>query len=101
MSLDTAIQQIFTIFNLLEGLLWLGISAGFASAICISRRNTDLKAVAALLFLMFGVSDFVEIHTGGWYKPWWLLAWKASNLAGFVIVYVLYRRRSPQRPTDL
>lgn len=94
MSLDTTIQHTVAVFNLLEGLLWLSIAAGFTLALCKARSNADLKAVAAVLFLTFGLSDFVEIQTGGWYKPWWLLAWKASNLIGLVIVYILYRRRS-------
>jgi hypothetical protein len=94
MSLDNTIQHAVAVFNLLEGLLWLGIAAGLTWRLCRDRSNADLKAVAALLFLTFGLSDFVEIQTGGWYKPRWLLAWKASNLVGFVIVYAMYRRRS-------
>ncbi len=94
MSLDNTIQHAVAVFNLLEGLLWLAIAAGLTWRLCRDRSNADLKVVAALLFLTFGLSDFVEIQTGGWYKPWWLLAWKASNLVGFVIVYAMYRRRS-------
>ena len=94
MTLDNAIQHTFTLFNLAEGLLWLGIAAGLAFTIHRSRRNTDLRIVTAILFLTFGASDFVEIQTGGWYKPWWLLAWKALNLVGFVILFSQFRRRS-------
>jgi hypothetical protein len=56
--------------------------------------------VAALLFLVFGISDFVEITTGGWYKPWWLLLWKASCLVGFVIVHTFFRRRRVLRGNE-
>ena len=38
-------------------------------------------------FFAFGISDFVEIHTGAWYRPWWLLAWKATCVAGFPVVF--------------
>ena len=96
MILDTAIQHTFTLFNLAEGLLWLGIAAGFAFTMYKGYPNTGLRIVAAILFLTFGISDFVEIQTGGWYKPWWLLAWKASNLVGFVILFTQFRRRSTQ-----
>ena len=94
MCLDIAVRHAVEVFNLLEGLLWLGIAVGFASAFCTARSNADLKAGAAVLFLTFGLSDFVEIQTGAWYRPWWLLVWKASNLMGLIIVYVLYRRRA-------
>lgn len=94
MNLDVPIQHTAEVFNLLEGLLWLGIAVGFATAFCKTRSNVDLKAGAAVLFLTFGLSDFIEIQTGAWYRPWWLLAWKASNLVSLIIVYMLYRRRT-------
>jgi len=93
MTLETVLQHAFTIFNFCEGLVWLAIAVGFAVVFRKRRQNADLMAAAGLLFMTFGMSDFVEIQTGGWYKPWWLLAWKASNLAGLAAVYVLYRRR--------
>ena len=93
MMLETFLRHIFTVFNLCEGLLWLGIGAAFAFALVKRGPNADLMAAAGLLFIAFGLSDFVEIRTGGWYKPWWLLAWKASNLLGLTVVYVLHCRR--------
>ncbi len=93
MTTEALVQRAFSIFNLCEGLLWIGIALGFAFVYRKRRQNADLMAAAALLFMTFGLSDFVEIQTGGWYKPWWLLAWKASNLVGFIVVYVLHRRR--------
>lgn len=100
MALETVLQHAFTIFNLCEGLLWLGIAVGFAFVYRRHHENADLMAGAGLLFMTFGLSDFVEIQTGGWYKPWWLLAWKASNLAGFVVVYMLFRHRRARSCTD-
>jgi hypothetical protein len=91
--IDAIVESVFYIFNLCEGLLWTGIGVGFVVVLVRKRRNTDLMIGTALLFLAFGLSDFVEIHTGGWYKPWWLLLWKASCLAGFAAVYALFRRR--------
>ncbi len=91
--LETILRHVFTGFNLCEGLLWIGIGAAFAVAAAKRGPNTDLMAAAGLLFITFGLSDFTEIQTGGWYRPWWLLVWKASNLVGLTVVLVLHRRR--------
>ena len=97
---ETVARHLFTGFNAIEGIFWLTLAAVFLLIAWRRRQNTGLLIAAGLLFAAFGLSDFVEIHTGGWYKPWWLLAWKASNLAGLAGVYVAYRRRSPISSTD-
>jgi hypothetical protein len=94
LTLETVTQHVFNFFNICEGVLWIGIALGFAFVYGRRRQNGDLMAAAGLLFATFGLSDFVEIQTGGWYKPWWLLAWKSPNLLGLAIVYALFRRRS-------
>jgi hypothetical protein len=91
--MDAFVECVFVVFNLCEGLLWCGIAVGFVVVLTRKRQNVDLMLAAMFLFMVFGISDFVEITTGGWYKPWWLLLWKASCLAGFAAVYVLFRRR--------
>ena len=40
--------------------------------------------IAAVTFCAFGVSDIVEVETGAWWRPWWLLVWK-----GLCIVVLL------------
>jgi hypothetical protein len=83
----------FSVFNVCEGLLWIGIAVGFALVYGRKRENGDLMLASGLLFLAFGISDFVEIWTGGWYRPWWMFLWKATTLGGFILVYVLFRIR--------
>jgi hypothetical protein len=39
-----------------------------------------------LLFAFFGLSDLVEVTTGAWWRPWWLLAWKAACLLGLIAI---------------
>jgi hypothetical protein len=92
-------RRVFVIFNLCEGILWIGVAVGVAVVLAHKRRNPDLMLITGLLFLAFGISDFVEITTGGWYKPWWLLLWKGLCLTGFAAVYLLFRRR--RRTTSL
>ena len=91
--MDAFVENVFYVFNLCEGLLWIGMAIGFLVVLARKRQNVDLMLATSLLFLVFGISDFVEIETGGWYKPWWLLLWKASCLVGFASVYTLFRKR--------
>ena len=86
-------ETVFCLFNLVEGILWIGIGLGFAVALWRGRADNALKAAACRLFIAFGISDFVEIHTGAWYKPWWLLAWKAACVCGLLVVLVLLHRQ--------
>jgi len=78
--------------NLVEGILWLTIAAGFAVSLLKPGRRGE-KIVAAVNFAAFGVSDFVEMHTGAWWRPWWLLAWKAACVAVMAAQLVRYLRR--------
>jgi len=100
MFVELVTRHLFTVFNTIEGLFWLTLAAVFLLVARRRRQNTRLAIAAGLLFATFGLSDFVEIHTGGWYKPWWLLAWKASNVIGLATVYVAYRRRASGSSTE-
>lgn len=91
--MEETAHRVFCIFNVCEGLLWISISVGFAVACGRKRQHHDLTLATAVLFLAFGLSDFVEIRTGGWYKPWWLLSWKAANVTGLLAVYLIFRKR--------
>jgi hypothetical protein len=91
--MEAAAESAFCIFNICEGILWIGIAVGFAVVFYRRHQNLDLMLASGLLFLSFGLSDLVEIKTGGWYKPWWMLCWKGATLLAFVVVYLLFRRR--------
>lgn len=92
--MEGGVQNVFHWFNLAEGMFWILLGLVFLVVMACRRRDFDLMTAAGLLFVAFGLSDFVEVQTGGWYKPWWLLTWKASNLAGLLGVYLLFRRRA-------
>jgi hypothetical protein len=83
------------LFNAIEAGIWLLL------AIVIARRTwrkagrtRNIGTAAAAAFAAFAVSDLVEIHTGAWYRPWWLLAWKAACLAMLAACYIQFRRQS-------
>ena len=62
--------------NLIEAGVWFVVAGVVAW-----RAKRPGLAVAVMLF---GVSDLVEIWSGAWWRPWWLLVWKAACLAVMV-----------------
>gem|GEM_PF-3089523 len=54
-------------------------------------RWTRGSAAASVFLALFGVSDFVEVHTGAWWRPWWLLAWKGDCIFALAGIYVWWR----------
>jgi hypothetical protein len=87
----------FAIANYIEAALWGAIAVAFGAHGLLrggpSRRRCLLTAAA---FLLFGVSDVCEVHTGAWWRPWWLLAWKGAcvlMLAGLLVTHLRRRTR--------
>ncbi len=78
-------------YNYFEIVLWTTI--GVVVAIKCSKTSRQVKKLglaAACAFFVFAVSDYIEIHTGAWWDPWWLLAMKASCVGVFGLTYCLY-----------
>lgn len=72
--------------NSVEAALWLIIGlllALGAKKIAVNNSKRDVF-VLSVLFVAFGISDVVEVHSGAWWKPWWLLAWKTLNAIGLI-----------------
>jgi len=46
-------------------------------------------------FFVFGISDFIELKTGAWWRPLWLLLMKASciSVALFAVLKYFYQSR--------
>ena len=82
--------------NYVEAGLWIAIALAFAAS-CVWRGSDKKTCVAAALtFLLFGVSDIVEVQTGAWWRPWWLFAWKAACVLSMICLLVRWlRRRTP------
>lgn len=57
-----------------------------------------LRVLLSLSFFAFGVSDLVEVTTGAWWRPPWLLALKGACLAGIIISMWLILRHRKGRP---
>ena len=81
----------FQTANYVEAGLWGLIAIGFLAYALMPRTTKRVTAlVAAFTFLAFGLSDVVETHTGAWWRPWWLLAWKGFCVAIFLVLLTRY-----------
>ena len=85
------------LFNFLEALLWFLMGAGFLTAAIFRTSKVQYRPLmirVAAWFLLFGISDLIEMQTGAWWRPVWLLVLKVAcvlGLAGCLMSY--YKRR--------
>ncbi len=88
---EDIIDNLIRYGNLIEGFFWIFIGVCFAAALLKpGRRRT--KIIAAINFIVFGCSDFVEFYTGAWWQPKWLMLWKGLCGAVMVLQFVFYLR---------
>jgi hypothetical protein len=81
--------------NQCEAWVWLRIAILLgARAISPGHRPTAVGVSSIAVLVAFGLSDLVEARTGAWWRPWWLLVWKASCLAALsLLAYAHFRNR--------
>ena len=84
-------MSLFRTINLVEGIWWIAVGAGFALSL-IRRHRRGAKLIAACNFTAFGFSDFVEMGTGAWWRPWWLLVWKGACVIIMLVQCAAYAR---------
>lgn len=48
--------------------------------------------LSAVTLVLFGLSDVVELQTGAWWRPWWLLVWKGLCIAILITCAVIHFR---------
>lgn len=68
-------------FNLIEGVVWCLIALVLFHRylfFSVEAKYKKLLWQASLVFLLFGISDFIEIKTGSWWNPPSLFALKAA-----------------------
>ena len=88
----------FEIVNWLEVFLWpvLGLACVIGAKVKTGRVSAAIR-VLAVAFLLFGLSDYIELGTGAWWKPAWLLLMKAACIVVFLWVGLKYKRASEKR----
>jgi hypothetical protein len=96
--MTAVIDPTFVLSNHIEAGLWTVIGIGMAIGAVYQRGVVRRDCiVAAITFAIFGASDLVEATTGAWWRPWWLLLWKAACLFAFLVLIIRYVRRRSQR----
>jgi hypothetical protein len=86
-------------FNVFEACLWV-----FCGGVCVAQgwpypgRYRTPAIVAGVLFVMFSVSEVIEVQTGAWWIPWWLPIHKGLVIAGLIAtcVVVVVRQKRQQ-----
>lgn len=78
---------------------WFEVVAWSAYAVVLTLmarrehgRRRSILLTAAVAFLAFAVSDAIEVQTGAWWRPVWLLLLKASCIATFLGCFIAWRK---------
>ena len=81
----------FKTFNFIEGIYWLflGIFTLTLSKI-IPRKYKKLALFTSLILILFGITDFIEINTGAYWIPRWLLVWNMFCISGLILSLAWY-----------
>jgi hypothetical protein len=92
-----------TIFNGGEAVLWLAFAVVVAVRFHKAPRGVRRTArIMAVFFLLFAVSDVIDMQTGAWWRPLGLLILKAGCLAGLTgSFFVLVRAEMASRKAAL
>ena len=84
-------------FNLFEVYLWSIMGIGFLIAAIVKSTNRLSAVATGIMLILFGVSDWIELSTGAWWKPWWLFVWKAICVLSLTALAVIaYRMQLKQ-----
>jgi len=95
-------MNIHSVGNAIEAGVWFVLAVAVFVA---GLRNGDVRRVAwsaSGTLALFGLSDLVEITTGAWWRPWWLLVWKGLCIIALVALLwqELKRRRTDRAILD-
>jgi hypothetical protein len=89
------------VYNAIEIVLWALIGLGFAAAAFLPKTTYRWRAaILALAFFLFALSDYIEIQTGSWWSPIWLLLLKVGCVAVFVLAFRHHLMMTKARPED-
>ncbi len=80
--------------NAIEAVVWWVLGLCMLTAAVWKKPQRRNIIIVGIILILFGLSDIVEISTGAWWRPLWLLAWKAFCAATlFWHLYAYYKRR--------
>jgi len=85
------------VYNIIEIFLWPTIGLMFfIISFRKANRYKKLSWFLSIVFICFGISDYFEIYSGVWWRPWWLLAWKVLCVISFILslgYYIIKEKR--------
>ncbi|MGB3514061.1 MAG: hypothetical protein WBA93_33620 [Microcoleaceae cyanobacterium] len=91
------LETIYTTGNYIEAVIWFIFAGAFAvSAVKNSNLVRLHRIIATFTFLLFGLSDIVEVKTRAWWHPWWLFMWKTLcvlSMFGLLIFHLKIRSK--------
>lgn len=88
------LEAIYEKGNYIEAGIWGVFAIGFGMAASGERgKRRSHRSMAAVTFLLFGISDLVEVQTGAWWHPWWLFLWKSACVISMVVLLVIYLKK--------
>lgn len=87
---DEAADVFHAVFNQAEAGLWFVIALVLVVRL---RMPLPWRWLLPAAFAVFGVSDLIEVQTGAWWQPWWLLVIKAACVLVFLLAWQAHRRQ--------
>lgn len=91
------LEAVYKDGNYIEAGIWSFFALGFAiRAFKTSGKISHQAVMAAVTFGLFGLSDIVEVHTGAWWHPWWLLVWKVLCVMSMFCLLLVYIQESQE-----
>lgn len=87
------------IFNFIEGFWWTALG-GWIFLSKNRLKKSPCKTSLGIVLILFGISDFVEMGTGAWWQPWWLLIWKGLCVTIGLILLILFFMKGDHNETE-
>jgi len=88
----------FEVANYVEAGLWGGMALVLFGASLRAKGHARSRAVlTAVALLAFGASDLIEVQTGAWWRPFWLLLLKVCCVGVLAVLLVLHLRATRGR----
>jgi hypothetical protein len=86
------LTSIAELYNYVEVILWISLAIVVALRARRCKALRSLYLVGCAVLLAFSASDLVEARTTNeWWRPWWLLVWKATCVLAMIVLVILGR----------
>lgn len=90
------------IFNIIEIIFWLGMGSLLMYYSMKKAPSRKAHAAAAgITLLVFSITDIIEIFTGSWWDPWWLLALNMLCIFSLIMIYLTFKTSASASVTAL